>query len=271
MRLLFFLVFLVPVSVAAEISVVASVRPLYQVTAALTRGVNSPLLLIGDSDSAHHFSFRPSHFRTLQQADLVIWIDRNFESGFQQLPQILPAKTRALELIPALGLDTEDGHIWYSPNMLMLVSTEISRVLAELDPDNRSAYQKNLAEFQQNIENWQHEVQAIIARQQPALILDHAFLHHFESAFGLEPFASIYDRHDQHAGIGSLQAIEETLRKNSIKCIISNENHISRTATNLAGQFSLSIHRIESFAGDGDPATRFARHLQHFASILRSC
>ncbi len=271
MRLLFALLILMPIPGQSDISVVASIRPLYQITAALTRGAGSPEILINDSGSAHHFSFRPSHFRTLQQADLVIWIDRKFESGFQQLPEILPGKTRQLELIPALGLSTDDGHIWYSPPLLSLVGAEISRVLVELDPENQSIYRQNLAAFQQTVDNWRQQVRLIIGQQQPAFILDHEFLHHFEEAFGLQAFASIHNRHDQHGGISSLQAIEEKLRQRTIKCIVSNENNVSRTATNLAEQFSLSIRPIKSFAGEGDPATRFVRHLQHFTNILRDC
>lgn len=228
-------------------------------------------MLIGKGDSAHHFAFRPSHFRLLQQADLVIWVNRQFESGFHKLPEVLSAKTRQLELIPALGLTTEDGHIWYSPDLLMLASAEISRVLVELDPDNQLVYQQNLAEFQQSIEDWRENVGQIIARRQPALLLDHEFLHHFEEAFGVGSMMSIHNHHDQHVGIGSLQHIEDGLRNNPVKCIVSNESSVSRTARNLAEQFSLSVRSIHSFADDGDPATRFIRHLQDFTAILRDC
>lgn len=271
MRYLMFLFLLLPAASYAEISVVTSIRPLFQITSAIMHGAGEPAILIGDEHSAHHFAFKPSHFRTLQQADLVIWIDRGFESGFQQLPDILSSNTRQLALIPTLGLTKDDGHIWYSPELLILISTEISRVLAALDPENQAIFRRNLVDFQQSVKGWRQEVRQIIAEQNQAFILDHEFLHHFEQAFDLEAFASIHDQHDQHGGIGSLQAIEDLLGENSVKCIVSNTGSVSRTARNLAEQFSLSIRPIRSFANDGEPATRFVRHLQHFTNILRDC
>ena len=86
---------------AASPRVVTSIVPLQEVTAALMVGVAIPEAIIAEQASAHHFALRPSHMRLLQQADLVIWIDRGFESGFQRISQVLPGNTVQLELLPA--------------------------------------------------------------------------------------------------------------------------------------------------------------------------
>ncbi len=82
MRLILFICLnfcLLPATALAAARVVTSIAPLQEITTELMRGVTSPQSIITDGASAHHFAFRPSHMRLLQQADLVIWIDSNFE------------------------------------------------------------------------------------------------------------------------------------------------------------------------------------------------
>ena len=271
MRYLLLLLCLLLNVARADLSVVTSIPPLYQITAAIMQGAGSPELLIKGEHSAHHFSFKPSHFRTLQQADLVIWIDRHFESGFQRLPEILPEQTHQLEILPALGLDNQDGHIWYSSKLLVAVSHRITAKLAELDADNQHIYNQNRVIFEQQINQWRQGVESLLTTNRPAFLLDHNFLQHFEDEFGIKSVAVIQNSHGQHRGIKALQQIEQQLKTQPAKCLISNEAHISSIGKNLARQFSLPTYSIKPFMNEGDVASRFIRHLQHLSEILYSC
>lgn len=271
MRRLFLLLCLLPNLSQAEISVVTSIRPLYQMTAAIMQGAGRPQLLVKSQHSAHHFAFKPSHFRILQKADLVIWIDRRFESGFQRLPELLPKNARQLELLPTLGLERQDGHIWYSPKLLVEMSNQIARALGDLDTENRPIYDKNNQALQQQIILWRQAIEGVVDSGKPRYLLDHDFLQHFEADFGLKAVAVIHDNHDQHGGIKALQLIEQQLKSHPANCLISNETTISGVGNNLVRQFSLSSYSIRSFADEGDVHTRFVRHLQHFVEILQSC
>ena len=271
MRYLFLLLCLLLNVARADLSVVTSIPPLHQITAAIMQGTGSPELLIKNEHSAHHFSFKPSHFRTLQQADLVIWIGRHFESGFQRLSEILPVQTHQLEILPALGMEKQDGHVWYSSKLLIEMSHRIADKLAELDADNQYVYRKNRNIFEQQINQWRQGVELLRTKHSPSFLLDHNFLQHFEDEFGIEPVAVIHNNHGQHRGIKALQLIEQQLTEQSVNCLISNEGHISSVGRNLASQFSLATHSINPFAQEADVASRFIRHLQHLTEILRGC
>ena len=255
----------------AQLSVVSSIRPLHQITAALMQDTGEPQLLIKNEHSTHHFAFKPSHFRLLQRADLVIWIDRHFESGFQGLPKLLPETTRQLELLPALGLQGKDGHIWYSPALLLEISDHISARLIEMDSSNRLIYEKNRKNFQYEIAVWQQQMTKYLANNQPRYLLDHDFLQHFHAEFNLNAIAVIHDNHDQHGGIKALQEIEQLLQSQAVNCLISNEPDISRIGNNLAERFNLLRQTLKSFANEGPVTTRFMRHLQQFAEVQQSC
>ncbi len=99
MRYLIVFLCLLPLSSQASINVVTSIEPLYLITKSIMRGVAEPELLIKPSASVHDFAFKPSQMRLLKKADLVILIDRNFESGFQKLPAIISRDTEIIELL----------------------------------------------------------------------------------------------------------------------------------------------------------------------------
>jgi zinc transport system substrate-binding protein len=143
MRLCILLLCLHSATLTAAPRVVTSIAPVFELTTAIMTGVAEPGLIIEGDASAHHFAFKPSHMRSLQQADLVIWIDRHFEAGFSRVADTLPSSTRQLELLPALGLEGGDGHIWYSPRLLLRSIQIIRDTLLTLDPMHQNLYQAN--------------------------------------------------------------------------------------------------------------------------------
>lgn len=281
MRFLLILVCLFASSVQAKVNVVTSILPLQGITAAIMQGVGEPELLIKDQASAHHFAFRPSHFRALKAADLVIWIDRNFESGFQQLPDLLLDSTVQLELLPALNLSNQalsnqalsnqDGHIWYSPILLGRVIDQITVALSKLEPQNEDAFKRNQLDLKQAVSDWDESFRGLIANSKPRYLLDHNFLIHLEASFEIQSIATINDEHDQHGGIKELRVIERLLESGSAKCLLSNETSISKIGQNLAERYGLEIYKITDFSDQSKTGAGFMQHLWQLHKVLANC
>src|SRR5690606_9203123 len=53
-------------------AVLASIKPLQLIAAAITDGVSTPQLVMDGGHDPHHITLRPSDRRKLQQADLVL-------------------------------------------------------------------------------------------------------------------------------------------------------------------------------------------------------
>lgn len=271
MRFLFIIACLFASSVQAKVNVVTSILPLQGITAAIMQGVGEPELLIKDQGSAHHFAFRPSHFRALKRADLVIWVNRNFESGFQQLPDLLLDSTVQLELLPTLGLSNQDGHIWYSPILLGRVIDQITVALSKLEPQNEDVFKRNQLNLKQAVSDWAQSMRELLASGKPRYLLDHNFLFHLEASFGIEPVATINDEHDQHGGIQELRLIERHLESGSAKCLLSNETSISKIGNNLAQKYALKIVLIGGLSEQEEAGAGFMRHLWQLHDDLAGC
>ncbi len=244
MRLLFCLLGLLSCSVTASPRVVTSIQPLFQLTGSIMQGVGEPRLLIGSNASTHHFAFKPSHLRALDEADLVIWIDRYFESGFQKLPEILPAHTVGLEILRLPGLETKNGHIWYSPTLLIRVVDHIQLALGRIDPEHASVYRQNAQQLSRSIENWDAATRDQLTRANPRYLLDHDFLRHFEADMGLQAIATMHDANQQSPGIRGLKRIEDKLAESPALCLLVNEPSPTQLSQSIADKFNLPIYNI---------------------------
>ena len=251
--------------------VVTSIAPLQEVTAALMQGVAIPLSIIADNASTHHFAFRPSHMRLLQQADLVIWIDRNFEAGFNRVAETLPNSVDQLEILPALGIDSDDGHIWYSPRLLQLMTTIITARLIEIDPQHEPLYRDNAVQLSTAIETWRNETLAQMGDRQPRFITDHAFTSHFETDMGYSAIATIHDHHDDHGGLRELGIIEERLRTQPANCLLTLESSASPLALELAHKYQLEVISLSSMQVTDSQQPAIIQRLQKLASAVYEC
>jgi zinc transport system substrate-binding protein len=271
MRLLLLLLCLQSAAVAAAPRVVTSIAPIQEITAAVMTGVGIPESIIGEQSSAHHFALRPSHMRLLQQADLVIWIDSDFEAGLRRIAETLPAETARLELLPALGLDGEDGHIWYSPRLLLKVIDLIAARLGEIDPANRADYETNGAALADAIAAWRSTIVAQMRGRTTRFITDHDFTHHLEADLGYAPIASIHDQHDAHSGLRELGEIEASLRRQPANCLLTLESPPAPLALELAQKYQLKIIDLSTPSqADGRQAAIIQR-LQRLGSALLEC
>jgi zinc transport system substrate-binding protein len=271
MRFCVLLLCLYSATLVAAPRVVTSIAPLHEITTTIMTSVAEPVLIIDGHASAHHFAFKPSHMRSLQQADLVIWIDRHFEAGFSRVAEILPSTTEQLELLPVLGLESGDGHIWYSPR-LVLRSIEIIRdTLLQLDPVNAKLYQANAALLIQGVKAWRHETRRRWQSQQPRFVTDHNFTTYFEQDFGLSSIASVHNQHDDHGSIKDLEQIDNTLRQTPAACLLTLQDTPSALARSFARKYGLTIVSIPLVPVSDPVQPLILQRLTRLTDALEAC
>lgn len=88
----------------AEIDVVASIKPVHSLVAAVMEGVGTPHLLIDGAGSPHTFAMRPSTARSIAGADVVFWVGGSLEPSLANaLGNLAPEATR-VEMIDTPGI-----------------------------------------------------------------------------------------------------------------------------------------------------------------------
>ena len=160
-RLLLSFIFLLAIKdVAAQStpSVVVSIKPIHSIVTSLMSGIAEPQLLLKSSNSAHTFHLKPSQVQMLADADLVIIISGDFESGLRKaiknidddsLFQIISLNNLSIhnsrsEILKSKEHDDADEHedniydlhLWLDINNMKLIAKHINKLLIKIDPVN---------------------------------------------------------------------------------------------------------------------------------------
>ncbi|MFT5504371.1 MAG: zinc transport system substrate-binding protein [Gammaproteobacteria bacterium] len=266
---LFLLLFSISLNAAPR--VVVSIEPLAEISAQIMKGAGRPEVIIGINQDPHHFALKPSHIRKLQSADLVIWIDEHFESGFNRVPEILNDSTRQLMLTDKIELPERHFHFWYSPDYLKKATSLISATLSKLDPAYAELYQNNANRQIQLIDTWEESQADFFKKKDLTVITDHDFLSALTDHFGLAPLESVHDQHDQAASIKQVQYLTDYLKSGGTRCLLTLEPSLSKMARNLTSQFKLDIINVSPVGLDSTRPKLIFKRLDRLSKALQQC
>ena len=88
----------------ADVKVIASIKPVHSLVAAVMEGVGKPELLVEGAGSPHTYSLKPSQAKKLQEADLVFWMSHDLEAFLENSIEGIAANATSVPLMDAHGL-----------------------------------------------------------------------------------------------------------------------------------------------------------------------
>ncbi|MEM7300656.1 MAG: zinc ABC transporter substrate-binding protein [Pseudomonadota bacterium] len=113
-------------SAQADVKVVASIKPIHSLVAAVMDGVGKPGLIVEGAGSPHTYALKPSQAKELEVADVVFWVGHDLEAFLEKPLEAIAAKATKIELLDAHDLvkhkfreggafdahdhESEDGH-----------------------------------------------------------------------------------------------------------------------------------------------------------------
>jgi zinc transport system substrate-binding protein len=242
-----------PVSAAAAPQVVASVKPLHGLVAAVMAGVGEPRLLISRG-SPHGYSLRPSEARALRQAELVFWIGPGLEAVLVKPLRTLSAQATVIPMaeLPGLALlplraggaweaeqhgpKDPDGHgpaaetvagshnlhIWLDPDNARVMVEAIAAALVQADPPNADRYRRNGAHTLARIEAQDRDLRQRLAPiGNRAYVVFHDGYHYFERHYGLNAVGSIVVSPERAPGARRLREIRARIAELGAVCVFS--------------------------------------------------
>jgi zinc transport system substrate-binding protein len=234
---------------AAAPKVVVTIKPIHSLVAGVMAGVGKPELLLKGAQSPHTFTLRPSDVRKLGNADLIVWVGKDFEIFLTHSLESLSSRTRVLQLQGSAAIaqlpirqggvwedrhehtETEhaepseqpiDPHIWLSPQNARVIVTLVKQALIEIDPDHEERYQANAREIKSRLNDLD---QKLLARLTPVqwvpFIVFHDAYQYFERHYHLNAIGSITLSPDRKPGARRIHEIHAKLEKLEARCIFS--------------------------------------------------
>ena len=236
----------------AHAAVVASVKPLGFIAAAIADGVTPVEVLLPDGASEHDYSLRPSDIKRLQGADLVVWIGPEMEAFMPKAVAQLPAQ-KSLELSelatvkPLLIRGGEEDehdhdeasatldehqhshhhgeynmHLWMSPEIARQSAVAIHAKLLELMPQSRDKLDANLQHFKAELASADTQIGSQLAPVKgKGYFVFHDAYSYFEKHFGLTPTGHFTVNPEIQPGAQRLHQIRTELVEQKAVCVFA--------------------------------------------------
>lgn len=247
-------------STMAMDGVVASIKPIHSLVAAVMGDTGKPDLLVKGAGSPHTYSLRPSEARMLEGAKVVFWVGDELETFLTKPLESLAANATVVTLSEMQGLTllevreggsfehhdhdhdaheehdhdhgSKDMHLWLDPENARVIVKEVAKTLSEADPTNASTYEQNAEAVDQRLATLIEETNAKLASvKEKRFIVFHDAYHYFEDRFELQPAGSISVNPEAPPSAQRVKEIQEKIASANAACVFAEPQFEPRIVT----------------------------------------
>lgn len=247
-----------PSALAQDLKVVATIRPIHSLAAAVMQGVAEPRLLVEGTASPHTFVMKPSDAKALSDATVLIRVSESLEPFTIKVIPSLPKRVTVvtLEAIPGLTLHPmrtgatfeahddgahkghghghkhaapksgagagTDGHIWLDPDNAKVISRHLAEVLGNIAPPHAARFRANADALVGRLDSLAKDITETV---KPAAgrnyIVFHDAYQYFERRYGLAPVGSVTISPDVPASAKRIAALRRKVTDLKVACVFA--------------------------------------------------
>ena len=277
-----------------EPRVLATIKPLHSLVQSVLGDTARVQLLLDNTASPHDFQMKPSQIRALHQADIVFYIDADFEQFLQRVLPDLPeattqipiAQRAEIALVPMRGDDDDDDdhghghdhaaqdyHVWLDPNNAVKMVQTIATSLAQIYPYNAAIYQANARAAITALNALHSDVQTRLApvKDQPFIVFHDAY-GYFERAYGLRTPAVIALDPTIPPSPKRIVQIRENLAQTGARCLFSEPQFSDKVLDVIRADSNARIAVLDPLGAELPAgAGLYAALLRGLAGALADC
>ena len=206
---------------ANKIAILASIKPIQLIVKAIVGDEQPVEVLVPPGMSLHDYALRPSDYKKIQKADMLVWLGSRWEPYLAKAVSAEHGTNAAnvsdLSTIAIQQLD--NPHIWLSLIHAKKIAIEIKDKLVELNPSKKELYQNNLAVFLKKLELLNLALRKDFAQGGNYLVYHDAYSY-LEAEYGLKHEAIISEHHEVKPGARHLLRLRKTVSSKKVRCII---------------------------------------------------
>jgi zinc transport system substrate-binding protein len=239
--------FISTMAASAAPRVLATIKPIHSLAAAILEGVTQPKLLLNGTASPHSHALRPSNAEALSESDAVIFVSKNLEVFLGKAIRTLPAGARVIELerMPGLSLlpvrnpdwlghddqeeadggrhgDGWDVHFWLDPLNAIAIARGLAEEFAAMDPEHAEQYHTNASKLEARLRSLDAELKVTLTGLSgKPFIVFHGVTQYFETRYGLNGMGAITPSPERAPGAKRLDALRANIAKANAICVFS--------------------------------------------------
>ncbi|MGC9953514.1 MAG: zinc ABC transporter substrate-binding protein [Rhizomicrobium sp.] len=273
-------------------NVLATIKPVHSLVAAVMQGVGEPELLIGGALSVHSYALKPSDARKIERAAAIFEIGPDMETYLTAPLAALGAhgEVVALERAPGAHLlparrgglweDTDehdhgpaDPHLWLDPQNAIAMTAAIAATLVKLDPAHAAAYRTNGAREIAALKALDKELAAKLApaRGRPYIVFHDAY-HYFEARYGLTPAGAVTVAPDRPVGPRRIEILRNVILQGHVACIFREPEFPPKLIETLSEGTRMRTGVLDEVGADLSPGPAlYPELLRALAQSLTEC
>lgn len=236
--------------------VVATIKPIHSLTAAILEGVAEPVLLLHGASSPHTYALKPSDGKALSEASAVVRVSENLEVFLDRALATLPKNARVVDLEEAPGLallpirsganyesheDSHEGegnltslpghrhgtsakdvHFWLDPEEAVKLSDYLATEFSAIDPEHGAQYKANAERLKSRLTALNEELKAkLLGLRDRPFIVFHDVTQYFERRYGLKSAGAITISPERQPGAKKLETIRSKIERLNAVCVFS--------------------------------------------------
>jgi zinc transport system substrate-binding protein len=284
---------------ASDLNVVATIKPIHSIVAAVMEGVGAPTLLVDGAASPHTFSLKPSDAKALAAAQVVFRVSDGLEPFMGKVVKSLPKSVSvvALEKVPGLTLHRIrtggtfeahddggggkhghshghahgkagtgiDGHLWLDPSNAALIASHVAVVLGKVRPDAAARFKSNADAFVRDLKALNDELAAKLAplAGRPFIVFHDAY-QYFEKKYGLEAAGSVTVSPDLAPSAKRLSALRAKISRLKAVCVFAEPQFEPRQIVTITENTSASRGVLDPLGAS------IPEGPGHYAALLRT-
>ena len=164
-----------------------------------------------------------------------------------------------------------DAHIWLDPVNAKVMISEIAHELSELDPSNKSNYEKNAEKMISSLDDLIDRASTIIPKN-PSFIVFHDAYQYFENRFNIKAAGALTLNPEVLPGAKQIAEIQELIEHDSVKCIFSEPQYNPKIVEMLSADMKVSTSVLDPLGADIDTGPKMYNNLiLQIANSLKDC
>ena len=164
-----------------------------------------------------------------------------------------------------------DAHIWLDPVNAKVMISEIAHELSELDPSNKSNYEKNAEKMISSLDDLIDQVSTIVPNN-PSFIVFHDAYQYFENRFNIKSAGALTLNPEVLPGAKQIAEIQELIEHDNVKCIFSEPQYNPKIIEMLSADMKVSTSVLDPLGADIDTGPKMYNELiLEIANSLSRC
>jgi len=290
-----------------SLNVVATIKPIHSIAAAVMTGVAEPKLLLDGTASPHTFSLKPSDAKALSAARVIFRVSDGLEPFMIKVARSLPKSVEVvtLEKVPGLTLypmrtggtfedhdhsegkggkhkhrhshddskNATDGHLYLDPANATLIATHMADVLGKAEPASAERFKANAEAFGREMSALRTELddktRPLVGR--PFIVFHDAY-QYFEKRFGLEAAGSVTVSPEVAPSARRLSSLRRKVSELKAVCVFSEPQFEPRLVTTITEKTNARRGVLDPLGVAIPPGpAHYATLLRNLAADLDAC